>query len=63
MLKKHCCSSMTDQVNFVCEQHEDPFDCPDKLIFYSFKFDEYGLVVHDGGSSSIEISFLKQIAP
>jgi hypothetical protein len=57
MCKKHCCNDMTDRVNYVCHQHEDPFDCPDNLIFYSSKFDEYGIIVHDGGSSFIEISF------
>lgn len=57
MSKKHCCDNMTDRVNYVCKQHEYPFECPDNLIFYSPKFDEYGIIVHDGGSSFIEISF------
>ncbi|WP_419880834.1 DUF6980 family protein [Peribacillus sp. B-H-3] len=57
MSKKHCCSNMTDRVNYICRKHADPFDCPDTLIFYSSKFDEYGLIVHDGGSSCIDISF------
>ena len=35
----------------------DPLKCPDVLIQYSPKFDEYGLIVHDGGESSIAISF------
>ncbi|MER2010328.1 MAG: hypothetical protein ABS939_23085 [Psychrobacillus sp.] len=48
---------MTEMVNYVCEQHENPFDCPDNLIFYSSKFDEYGIIVHDGSTSFIEISF------
>lgn len=48
---------MTDRVNYVCEQHEDPFDCADHLISYSSEFDEYGIIIHDGGSSTIEISF------
>ncbi|KIL45088.1 DUF6980 family protein [Jeotgalibacillus soli] len=30
---------------------------PDNLIFYSSKFDEYGIIVHDGGTSFIEISY------
>jgi hypothetical protein len=57
MTKKHCCKTMMAQVNIVCEQHEDPFDCPDQLIDYNAKFDEYGLIIHDGGSSSMLISF------
>lgn len=57
MMKQHCCETMTNKVNFVCKQHKDPFDCPDNIIFYSAKFDEYGIIIHDGGSSFIEISF------
>jgi hypothetical protein len=57
MTNKHCCETMTDKVNYVCKQHKDPFDCPDNLIFYSARFDEYGIIIHDGGSSFIEISF------
>lgn len=33
------------------------FDCPDNLIFYSSIFDEYGIIIHHGGSSSIEIAY------
>jgi hypothetical protein len=41
----------------VCEQHPDGHDCPDCLVHYSPKFRKYGLIVHDGGSSSISIQF------
>ena len=45
---KHCCKSMDE---FVCESvHE--FD-PDHMIYYSRQFDEYGIIIHDGGSSYI----------
>jgi hypothetical protein len=30
--------------------HDDPFECPDILIYYCDKFDEYGLIIHDGGT-------------
>jgi hypothetical protein len=56
-LKQHCCDEITKRINHKCEQHDDPFECPDNLIFYSLKFDEYGLIVHDGGSSYIMIEF------
>lgn len=56
MSKKHCCEMMTDQVNYVCSQHENPFECPDNLIFYDVVYDEYGIIVH-GSPSTIEISF------
>jgi hypothetical protein len=48
---------MEDQVNLVCDNHESAFDCPDALVSYSSKFREYGLIVHDGGGSSILIEF------
>lgn len=48
---------MSGQANMTCEKHPNPFECPDVLIRYSPKFDEYGLVIHDGGSSSIQIQF------
>ncbi|MFJ7974346.1 DUF6980 family protein [Peribacillus sp. NPDC096379] len=28
-MKVHCCETMTKQVNFKCEEHSNPFDCPD----------------------------------
>lgn len=56
-MNKHCCKTMSDNVNYTCEEHNDPFECPDNLVFYNSKFDEYGLIIHDGGSSFIEIYF------
>lgn len=56
-MNSHCCERMGDQVNMVCAVHPNPFECPDVLVRYSPEFDEYGLVVHDGGSSSIQIQF------
>ena len=46
---------MKSAVESECEQYADRRDCPDALISYSAKFDEYGIIVHDGGSSSISI--------
>jgi len=48
---------MQAQVQFACPTHTEREDCPDALISYSDKFREYGLIVHDGGSSSIAIGF------
>lgn len=33
------------------------YDCPDALMIYSPEFDEYGIIIHDGGTSSILIKF------
>jgi hypothetical protein len=48
---------MTEQVEFKCDQHPDARACPDKLVDYVPKFNEYGLLIHDGGSSFIEIHY------
>ncbi|MCF2525666.1 DUF6980 family protein [Yinghuangia soli] len=53
----HCCETMTRQVDAQCDTHPDPFECPDALIDFSAKFQEYGLVIHDGGASVITIAF------
>ena len=53
----HCCTDMRAQLEFVCEQHASAFDCPDALIAYSEKFNEYGLIVHDRGHSVLTIAF------
>ncbi|WP_430089062.1 DUF6980 family protein [Peribacillus butanolivorans] len=56
-MKKHCCDDMAYHANFKCEIHENLFECPDKLVIYYERDNEYGLIIHDGGSSSIEILF------
>jgi hypothetical protein len=56
-MNTHCCQQMSDQLSHNCGESPQPHDCPDKLISYSPKFREYGLVVHDGGTSSVQISF------
>ena len=56
-MTKHCCDAMQEQIEFTCPQHESVHDCPDALISFSAKFREYGLMVHDGGTGSIGISF------
>jgi hypothetical protein len=54
---KHCCDDMAYHANYKCEIHENPFECPDKLIIFHERNKEYGLIIHDGGSSSIEILY------
>lgn len=48
---------MEKQINHKCDQHSDPFECADNLIFYSTRFDEYGIIIHDGGASFSRISY------
>jgi len=46
---------MRAQLDHSCEQHPDPSDCPDALV--GFGAGEYGIYVHDGGSSWVRIEF------
>ena len=47
----HCCEKMTSQVDdWQCGIHADRYDCADALIDFTAKFQEYGLIIHDGGS-------------
>ncbi|KZE69205.1 hypothetical protein AWM68_02760 [Fictibacillus phosphorivorans] len=54
-MKKHCCEDMAYHANFKCDIHNTSFECPDKLIIFNDK--DYGLIIHDGGTSSIGIDF------
>ncbi|EFV14924.1 DUF6980 family protein [Segniliparus rugosus] len=54
-MPEHCCDAMAMRVDATCGQHKDPFDCPDALVHYSAALREYGLIIHDGGSSFIVI--------
>ena len=40
-----------------CNRHSDVYSCPDVLVRYIPKFDEYGIIIHDGGSSSKTIKY------
>ena len=53
----HCCEMMRSNVESVCDQHPDRFDCPDCLIHYGPKTRTYGIMIHDGGRSVIGIQF------
>lgn len=48
---------MASALAFDCDQHADPFECPDSLVVYNEVFDEIGLIVHDGGPSKVNIDF------
>ena len=56
-MTQHCCDEMRDRVELRCDKHADLFECPDILVAFIPKFQEYGLVIHDGGSSMIGIAF------
>lgn len=49
-----CCSDMRRNLQHKCDVHSEPEDCPDALV--GLFGDEYGLRIHDGGSSYVVIS-------
>ena len=56
--KKYCCNDMRRNVEHRCSRHKgNIWDCPDNLICYNDVFDEYGIIIHDGGSSYITINY------
>ena len=54
---KHCCKEMIARLNYRCDIHTSKWECPDNLITYSKKYNEYGIIVHDGGDSYIIIKY------
>lgn len=50
----YCCDAMN---NFAGQENEEIYHNPDMLIVYTSKFNEYGLIIHDGGESSIQINY------
>ena len=57
MTPTHCCDSMKYHAVFKCQTCQDEYECADSIIIYSPKFDEYGLIIHDGGNSKISIQY------
>nr|CAS02732.1 putative integron gene cassette protein [uncultured bacterium] len=53
----HRCEQMNRQVEHSCPTCHGESPCPDRLVSFDDVFNEYGLVVHDGGTSSVEILF------
>jgi hypothetical protein len=56
-VRQHCCERMEEGLKLDCSQHTDVFECPDSLVYYSDRSNEYGLIVHDGGTSYIVIGY------
>lgn len=44
-MKKHCCEDMHYHATFKCDIHENPFDCPDTIILFDEKNNDYGLII------------------
>jgi hypothetical protein len=53
---RHCCADMVAALDHTCEQHADPFDCPDDALVFHEVFGEYGIAIRDGGAGYLVIS-------
>jgi hypothetical protein len=51
----YCCNALKDQIAFRCADHPDLAECPDSLIVELHDTGEFGIRVHDGGSSFVRI--------
>jgi hypothetical protein len=51
----HCCDRMDFDLGQTCDIHSTRAECPDALV--DRIRGGYGLIVHDGGRSVIEIAF------
>ena len=54
---KACCEMMAAQLHLTCEDHPSLEDCPDSIIGFFASTGDYGLRIHDGGSSLLIIDF------
>jgi hypothetical protein len=52
-----CCEMMEYHSKHNCKQHKSKYDCPDTLIDFDENSNNYQIIIHDGGSSGIEIKF------
>jgi hypothetical protein len=48
---------MARQAKWQCTHHDACKSCPDQVIYHSLIFDEYGIIIHDGGSAVYTISY------
>jgi hypothetical protein len=57
----HCCDEMRKQIERKCDQHANRFDCPDCFVNYSTQLCEYGLIIHDGGTSAFTLDIVRSV--
>jgi len=52
-----CCNKMQKSVTYKCDHDHDKWECGDQILHYGEVFDEYGLIIHDGGATFVSISY------
>jgi len=53
----YCCEMMEENSVFSCDTCKDEFECPDSLIYHDSNQNEFGVIIHDGGSSFTRIEY------
>ena len=53
--KALCCARMKFDLEQKCDQHPDRYECPDSIV--AAVRGGFGLIIHDGSGSVIEISY------
>lgn len=60
-MPEHSCAGFDQQMQWACDTHDDPMDCPDALVVYQPSVHEYGIPVRDGvdsdATSTVKILF------
>jgi hypothetical protein len=57
-MSAHCCEMMRSNVENVCDVHPNRYDCPDCLVDFSDRFNEYGLMIRaEAGGGMIRIQY------
>jgi hypothetical protein len=52
-----CCETMKAHLTTTCTMHADEYACGDIVVVYEPDRNAFGLPVHDGGTSMVEITF------
>jgi hypothetical protein len=55
MVSTSCCKIMDYHLNFKCDKHKDPWECPDIVLIKTRT--AYLIPIRDGGRSGISIEF------
>jgi hypothetical protein len=56
-MDNYCCKVLEQNSVCDCKEHLDKYACPDVLIDYHEKTNKFGIIVHDGGTSMVEINY------
>ena len=56
-MRKYCCEQMKYFIKQKCEKHDNMAECASTIMVYEERFDEYGIVIHDSGTSYVQIAY------